>query len=54
MISGPSGQTAYGSVESLHISGFEVSPVVTWDSKITTVISILGGFKDAISKKMKQ
>ena len=53
MISGPAGQTKYGSIESLDIRGYEVGPVLTWDSKITTVVSMLGGFKDAVAKKMK-
>ena len=26
-----------------------MSPILTWDSKITTVISMLGGFADAVA-----
>ena len=43
MISGPAGQNQYGSTEGVTINGFSVSPFVTWDSKITTVLGIAGG-----------
>ena len=49
MISGPAGQTKFGSIEALHVSGSEISPIITWDSKITTVVGILGGIQDIIS-----
>ena len=50
MLSSPAGQNAYGSTESTLVDGSQVSPLVTWDSKITTVISMLGGFYDAVRK----
>jgi hypothetical protein len=52
MISGPAGQTKYGSIEGLAVDGRTIAPVLTWDSKITTVISMLGGFSDIVSRKM--
>ena len=49
MLSSPAGQTRYGSTEATKIDGSQVSPMLTWDAKITTVISILGGFSDTVS-----
>ena len=43
MISGPAGQNVFGSTEGLIVDGTSVSPFVTWDSKITTVLGMLGG-----------
>jgi len=43
MISAPRMQSAYGSVEAININGTEISPLTTWDSKITTVLAMLGG-----------
>eukprot|EP00347_Sterkiella_histriomuscorum_P017499 403349118 len=48
MISGPAGQTKYGSTEGLLVDGTQVSPMLTWDSKITTVLGMMGGFADAV------
>lgn len=48
MISGPAGQTKYGSIEALLVDGTQISPMLTWDSKITTVISMMGGFADMV------
>lgn len=49
MLDMPAGQTRYGSTEGVVIDGSSVSPMLTWDSKITTVISMLGGFYDAVA-----
>lgn len=46
MISGPAGQTLYGSIEGLNITGYNVSPMTTWDTKATTVLAMLGGTID--------
>lgn len=54
MISGPAGQNLYGSTEAMSIAGDSVAPIVTWDSKITTVIGMLGGFIRPIADKMKK
>jgi hypothetical protein len=43
MLIAPAGQTAYGSVEGLNITGDSVSPLLTWDTKMTTVLAMLGG-----------
>jgi len=52
MISGPAGQTKYGSIEALHVSGSQISPMTTWDSKITTVVGMMGGISDFIAHKL--
>lgn len=43
----------YGSTESARVDGKLVSALVTWDSKITTVVSMLGGVSDLVRQKMK-
>jgi hypothetical protein len=43
MISGPRMQSAYGSTEAINVNGTEICPLTTWDSKITTVLAMLGG-----------
>lgn len=43
----------YGSTESTRVDGELVSALVTWDSKITTVVSLLGGVADLVRPKMK-
>jgi hypothetical protein len=53
MISGPAGQTLYGSIEALLVNGTEISPMTTWDSKITTVIGMMGGLSDLVARKMQ-
>jgi len=46
MLLSPAMQNPYGSTESFNPQGTEISPVITWDSKITTLLSIVGGLAD--------
>lgn len=48
MLYSPAAQNIYGATEASRIDGHAISPVMTWDSKITTVLAILGGNKDII------
>lgn len=41
MLKGPAMQNMYGSTEAIHVNGLTISPVITWDSKITTVVAML-------------
>lgn len=41
MLQGPAMQNLYGSTEASNIEGSSISPVITWDSKITTVVAML-------------
>lgn len=43
MLSARRMQNAYGSTEAINVNGTEISPLLTWDSKITTVLAMLGG-----------
>lgn len=43
----------YGSTESTRVDGKLVSALVTWDSKVTTVVSLLGGVGDLVRTKLK-
>ncbi|KAM3511729.1 hypothetical protein MY11210_004619 [Beauveria gryllotalpidicola] len=53
MLQGKKMQNPYGSTESTRVDGKLVSALVTWDSKITTVVSLLGGVGDLVRRKMK-
>ncbi|KAH7041217.1 putative GPI anchored protein [Microdochium trichocladiopsis] len=46
-------QNKYGSTEGARIDGTGVSAIVTWDSKVLTVVSLLGGVTDLVRDKMK-
>lgn len=43
----------FGSTEGARIDGTGVSALVTWDSKVLTVVSLLGGVTDLVREKMK-
>eukprot|EP01100_Stratorugosa_tubuloviscum_P003840 TRINITY_DN1933_c0_g1_i1.p1 TRINITY_DN1933_c0_g1~~TRINITY_DN1933_c0_g1_i1.p1 ORF type:complete len:572 (-),score=276.31 TRINITY_DN1933_c0_g1_i1:76-1743(-) len=43
MLNGPSMQGPLGSTESCNVTGTAISPVVTWDSKISTLAAMIGG-----------
>ncbi|CAG8058267.1 unnamed protein product [Penicillium salamii] len=46
-------QNIYGSTESTRVDGTGVSALVTWDSKVTTVVAMLGGVTGLVRQKMK-
>lgn len=54
MIDGKGMQNLYGSTESERRDGTGISAFVSWDSKITTVIALLGGVGDFTRAKMKK
>lgn len=54
MLVSPTGQTIYGAIEATSIDGKDISPVMTWDSKITTVLAVLGGNRDIIRDYLKK
>jgi len=41
-------QNQFGSTESILINGRRICPLLTWDSKILTLVSILGGIGDIV------
>ncbi len=43
MLSGPRMQSSFGSTEAINANSTEISPLTTWDSKITTVLAMLQG-----------
>lgn len=47
-------QGPYGSTEAGKIDGTEISPVTTWDSKITTVVAMLGGISHLNQRVLKR
>ncbi|KAJ3533712.1 hypothetical protein NM208_g7860 [Fusarium decemcellulare] len=53
MIVGKKMQNPYGSTESTRVDGELVSALVTWDSKVTTVVALLGGVTDLVRDRMK-
>lgn len=52
MIKSPAGQNQFGSTEGMSIYGDSVSPMVTWDAKITTMLGLAGGVSNQIALKM--
>ncbi|KAL2851384.1 putative GPI anchored protein [Aspergillus pseudodeflectus] len=53
MVSGKKMQNPYGSTESTRVDGAGVSALLTWDSKVLTVVSILGGVGDLVREGLK-
>jgi hypothetical protein len=43
----------YGSTEATRVDGEGVSAVLTWDSKVLTVVSIIGGIGDLVREKLQ-
>ena len=43
MMFSPCGQTKYGVLEGTGINGSLISPVLTWDTKITTALAVMNG-----------
>jgi hypothetical protein len=54
MLQAPGMQNLYGSTEALFINGTGVAPCLTWDSKITTAVAMLGGVRDLNLQVLKQ
>ncbi|KAL9652329.1 hypothetical protein ABK040_011986 [Willaertia magna] len=54
MLQGSKMQGIHGSTESTNTTGTAICPVVTWDSKITTMAAITGGIIDYTRNYMKQ
>ena len=54
MVVGKKMQNPYGSTESERIDGTAVSSFVSWDSKVTTVVALLGGVGDLVREKMER
>jgi hypothetical protein len=52
MIQGPKGQSILGTIEALNITGSGVSPLGTWDTKITNVLALLGGTWETNAKAL--
>jgi hypothetical protein len=49
MLRGVAMQNAFGSTESANVNGTEISPLITWDSKITTLLGLAGGVGPLVS-----
>lgn len=54
MLLAPSGQTIYGSLEATNVSGSNISPMLTWDTKITNLLAMLNGTVDIIRDYFQQ
>eukprot|EP01114_Cavostelium_apophysatum_P006357 TRINITY_DN1762_c0_g1_i1.p1 TRINITY_DN1762_c0_g1~~TRINITY_DN1762_c0_g1_i1.p1 ORF type:complete len:513 (+),score=91.94 TRINITY_DN1762_c0_g1_i1:144-1682(+) len=51
---GPRMQGPYGSTEAVNLNGTEISPLTTWDSKVTSLVGMLGGISNITSTQMMQ
>lgn len=54
MLKGSAMQNPYGSTEATHVDGKTISPVITWDSKITTVVGMLSSKLIDVSREILQ
>lgn len=54
MIVGKKMQNPYGSMESERVNGKAVSSFVSWGSKITTVVALLGSVTDWVRAKTRR
>jgi hypothetical protein len=54
MLQGPRMQGPLGATESVNSTGTVICPVVTWDSKIPTLVAAIGGVTDITAAIMKQ
>ncbi|CAF0990223.1 unnamed protein product [Rotaria sp. Silwood1] len=52
MLQGPAMQNMYGSTEATNVNGQSISPVITWDSKITTVVAMLSSHLIDVSREI--
>jgi len=54
MLSAPRMQSSYGSTEAINANSTEISPLTTWDSKITTVLAMLQGIGSINEKALRR
>ena len=54
MVDGKGMQNPYGSSESTNRIGSNISAFVSWDSKVTTVVALMGGVSDLVRPKMQK
>jgi hypothetical protein len=50
----PCGQTLYGALEGTGLNGSLISPTLTWDTKITTVLGIFNGTRGIIQRFLEK
>ncbi len=53
MLQGSRMQSFFGSTEAINVNGTEICPLTTWDSKITTVLAMLGGVGPIVAGGLK-
>lgn len=54
MLAAPRMQGPHGSTEAIAINGTEISPLTTWDSKVTTLLSLAGGVSPLVARALKR
>lgn len=54
MLKGAAMQNLYGSTEAINVDGLTISPVITWDSKITTVVAMLSSNLVDVARQILQ
>lgn len=48
----PAGQTRYGALEGTGLNGSLISPVLTWDTKITAALAVMNGTWEIIAEEL--
>jgi hypothetical protein len=54
MIQGPRMQNPFGSTESINVTATAISPVLTWDSKITSLVAMLSGISSFVAEGLQR
>ncbi|RYY35038.1 hypothetical protein EON62_02815, partial [archaeon] len=54
MLAAPRMQGPHGSTEAISVNGTEISPLTTWDSKVTTLLSMVGGVSDSVRAVLRR
>lgn len=54
MLAAPRMQGPHGSTEATAVNGTLISPVMTWDSKITTVLALTGGVAELVQRGLNR
>ncbi len=54
MLSAPRMQSRFGSTEAVNVNGTMICPLTTWDSKITTVLAMLGGVGPLVGEGLRK
>lgn len=53
MLKGPAAQSKWGSIEAQCNCGLKIAPYVTWDTKGTTLLAMMGGLVNNVKQRLE-